>query len=249
VTGAAVALIAIALGLVRRPSPVTTRLRVLRGRLAYSGLPRLSLPTRSFGVLAPSLCGAVAVAAWARFGFGVAFPVLPAVAGAVAAATAGVVLSNSAADRGRRRAMAELVESVGALAADLRAGQQPAEALAALGDDLIARHRAVRAVWAVSECSGAPAAAVLDRVEQDLRAREAQHCEVGAQLAGARSTAGLLAVLPVLGIGLGAAMGARPLTILLGEPRGQLALVVGVVLEASGVLWTARIVTAAQGTR
>ena len=101
----------------------------------------------------------------------------------------------------------------------------------------------------MSERSGAPAAAVLDRVEHDLRAREAQHREIAAQLAGARSTAGLLAVLPVLGIGLGAAMGARPLAILLGEPRGQLALVVGVVLEASGVLWTARIVTAAQGTR
>jgi tight adherence protein B len=249
VTGAAVALIAVALGLVRRPSPVTTRLRVLRGRHGYGGLPRLSFPTSSFGVLAPSLCGAVAVAAWSRFGFGVAVPVLPAVAGAVAAATAGVVLTNGAADRGHRRATAELVESVSALAADLRAGQQPAEALAALDDDLVARHRAVRAVWAVSQRSGAPAATVLDRVEQDLRAQEAQRREIAAQLAGARSTAGLLAVLPVLGIGLGAAMGVRPLAILLGEPRGQLALVVGVVLEASGVLWTARIVTAAQGTR
>jgi tight adherence protein B len=249
VTGAAVALIAMAVGLVRRPSPATTRLRVLRGRLGRGGVPRLSVPTRSFGVLAPALCGAVVVAAWSRFGFGVAIPVLPAVAGAVAAATAGVVLSNAAADRGRRRAAAELVETVGTLAADLRAGQQPAEALAALDGDVVARHRAVLAVWAVSERSGAPAAAVLDRVEQDLRAREAQHREIAAQLAGARSTAGLLAVLPVLGIGLGAAMGARPLTLLLGEPRGQLALVVGVVLEALGVLWTARIVAAAQGAR
>jgi tight adherence protein B len=250
VTGAAaIALIAMALGLVRRPSPATTRLRVLRGRLERGGLPRLPIPTRPFGVLAPALCGAVVVAAWSRFGFRVAIPVLPAVAGAVAAATAGVVLSNAAADRGRSRAAAELVETVGILAADLRAGQQPAEALAALDGDLAARHRAVRAVWAVSERSGAPAAAVLDRVEQDLRAREAQHREIAAQLAGARSTAGLLAVLPVLGIGLGAAMGARPLTLLLGEPRGQLALVVGVALEALGVLWTARIVAAAQGTQ
>jgi tight adherence protein B len=41
-------------------------------------------------------------------------------------------------------------------------------------------------------------------------------------------------------------MGAHPLTVLLAEPRGQLALVVGVTLETVGVLWTARIVKAAE---
>ncbi|HEV7656140.1 MAG TPA: type II secretion system F family protein [Mycobacteriales bacterium] len=152
-------------------------------------------------------------------------------------------------ERRDRRAAAEMVEAVGMLAADLRAGQRPAEALAALDGSPAVAHRAVRAVWTVSERSGAPAATVLDRVEQDLRSRESEKREVVAQLAGARSTAGLLAILPVLGIGLGAAMGAEPLTVLLGQPHGQLALVVGVVLEAVGVLWTARIVAAAQGAR
>jgi tight adherence protein B len=247
VTGAGVALVATAVALVRPPSPVRMRLRALCGPLEQVGPARRSFP--EVGVLAPALCGAVVLAAWSRFGFGTAVPVLPAVAGAVGAAIAGVVLSRGALDRRRRRLAARLVESVGTLAADLRAGQQPAEALAALGDGAATQHRAIRAVWAVSERSGAPAAAVLDRVEQDLRARQAQHHEIAAQLAGARSTTGLLAILPVLGIGLGTAMGARPLTVLLGEPRGQLALLVGVVLEACGVLWTARIVAGAQDIR
>jgi tight adherence protein B len=210
--------------------------------------PRLAVPPGRIGAIAAAMAGGAVLGAWSRFGFGQDVPALPAMAGLAAAATGAVVLSKNAADRRRRRDAVELVESIGMLAADLRAGQRPAEALHALDDGAAAGHRAVLAVWAVSERSGAPAATVLDRVEQDLRAREAQRREVAAQLAGARSTAGLLALLPVLGIGLGAAMGARPLTVLLGQPRGQLALVAGVGLEAAGVLWTARIVTAAQGT-
>lgn len=244
--GPGVALLAAAVALVRPPSPATTRLRVLCGR---RGVRHLTLPATRAGIVLPAAAGAAALGAFSRLGFGSAVPVLPAAAGAVAAVTAAVVLSRGTADRARRRLAGRLVESVGTLAADLRAGQQPAEALAALDGGPATRHRAIGAVWAVSERSGAPTAAVLDRVEQDLRAREAQHREIAAQLAGARSTAGLLAILPVLGIGLGAAMGARPLTVLLGEARGQLALVVGVVLEALGVLWTARIVSAAQGPR
>ena len=104
-------------------------------------------------------------------------------------------------------------------------------------------------MWTVSERSGAPAAAVLDRVEQDLRARQGQRREVAAALAGAQSTGILLAVLPLLGIGLGAGMGARPLTVLLAHPRGQVALLTGVVLDALGVLWTSRIIAAAEDSR
>lgn len=246
-TGTGAALLATAVALLRRPSPGRTRLRVLRGQVGQ--ITPAWRPPPEIGVLVPALCGAVALAAWSRFGFGTPVPLLPAAAGAIGSATAGVILSRSARDRRRRRLAARLVESVGTLAADLRAGQQPAEALAALGGGPAPQDRAVRAVWTVSERSGAPAAAVLDRVEQDLRAREAQDREIAAQLAGARSTAGLLAILPVFGIGLGAAMGAHPMTVLLGEPRGQLALVVGAALAASGVLWTARIVAGAQGLR
>lgn len=244
-------LMALGIGLVRRPSPTTARLRLVRTAAADRKSPRWRPPAVGTGMLLPAVCGASGLAVWSRFGFGVALPVLPAAAGGIAAATAALVLSRAAADRRRQRAAATVVQSVGALAADLRAGQPPAEALAVLAADPrsapAARHRAVSAVWTVSGSSGAPAATVLDRVEQDLRARQNQRREVTAQLAGARSTAALLAGLPVLGIALGAGMGADPLRVLLGQPRGQVALLIGVGLEALGVLWTARIVSTAQG--
>lgn len=236
---------AAALVLVRSPSPGVVRLRALRPGGARPGRPRPTFRLAGVGIGLPTLGGAVVLAAWSRLGFGVAVPVLPAVAGAVAAGTAASVVGRAAADRVRRRESAALLESVGALAADLRAGQPPAEALAAVGTGPAARHPTVAAVWTVSDRSGASAAAVLDRVEEDLRIRLGQRQEVDAQLAGARSTAALLAVLPLLGIGLGAAMGARPLGVLLGETRGHLALLAGVALDAAGVLWTARIVAAA----
>jgi tight adherence protein B len=247
-TGVAVAAVAIAVGLVRRPSPVTARLKTLQRRLPTPAFHSPRLPSTRAGAVTAALCGGAALGGWAWLGFGATAPLLPAVAGAVAAATAAIVLARAAADRARRRADASLAEAIGSLAADVRAGQQPAEALAAVTGPAT-RHRAVLAVWSVSERSGAPAAAVLDRVEQDLRARQGQRREVAAALAGARSTGTLLAVLPLLGIGLGAGMGAHPLTVLLAQPRGQLALVVGVFLEALGVLWTSRIIAAAEDSR
>jgi tight adherence protein B len=248
-TGLTVAALAVAVGLVRRPSPVTTRLRALQRRPQWVSFRGPMLPRTRAGTPVAALCGAAVLGAWAWLDYGVAVPLLPAVAGAVAGATVAAVLSRMAADRARRHADTVLAGAIGGLAADLRAGQQPAEALAALGPGEATRHRSVVAVWSVSQRSGAPAAAVLDRVEQDLRARQAQRREVAAALAGARSTGALLAVLPLLGIGLGAGMGARPLSVLLAQPRGELALAVGVALEAVGVLWTSRIVAAAEGVR
>ena len=247
-TGVAVAVLALVAGLVRGPSPATARLRTLRGRVPRLPLHRPTVPSTRTGVAVAAISGAAAIGAWAWLGYSVTVPVLPAIAGAVAGATAATALGRAAADRVRRRADAAASEAVGSLAADLRAGQQPAAALAALAGPAT-RHRAVGAVWAVSERSGAPAAAVLDHVEQDLRARQDQRREVAAALAGARSTGTLLAVLPLLGIGLGAGMGAHPIAVLLAQPRGQVALVAGVVLEALGVLWTSRIIASAEDTR
>jgi tight adherence protein B len=247
-TGAmAVAGIAVALALLRAPSPVRARLRALRGA-GTRGRPLLR--SGRIGTAVPALLGAGVMAAWAALGAGAAVPVLPAVAGATAGATGAALLAANGRDRRQRQEASALVESVGLLAADLRAGAEPAEALRSLGADpaaqAVARHRAVTAVWAVAGASGAPTAAVLDQVERDLRTRDQQRREVGAQLAGARSTGAMLAVLPVLGLGMGAAMGADPLSVLLGTTPGQLALVAGVALDAVGVLWTMRIVARAE---
>jgi tight adherence protein B len=239
-----VVVLALVLVLLRPPSPVTARLRALGGGLRAGR--RLTLPRIRAGVALAAGGGGVLLGGVARWGFGVVVPLLPAAAGALAAGTAAALGFRAAAARERGRVDAAVAGAVGALAADLRAGQQPAQALAALGADPATRHPAVRAVWTVAERSGAPAAAVLDRVEQDLLSRRAQRREIAAALAGARSSGALLAVLPVLGIGLGAAMGAHPLTVLLAEPRGQLALAAGVTLETVGMFWTARIVAAAE---
>jgi tight adherence protein B len=247
-TAAVMAVLAVVAGLVRTPSPVTARLRTLQASVPRFALRRPSMPSSRAGVAVAGMIGGATIGAWAWLGYGVTVPVLPAVAGTVAGATAASALGRAAADRAQRRADAALTEAVGAMAADLRAGQQPAEALAAVAGPAT-RHRAVVAVWSVSERSGAPAAAVLDRVEQDFRARQDQRLEVVAALAGARSTGTLLAVLPLFGIGLGAGMGAHPVAVLLGRPLGQLALVVGAALEGLGVLWTSRIIVWAENSR
>jgi tight adherence protein B len=104
------------------------------------------------------------------------------------------------------------------------------------------------AAWAVSRDCGAPIAAVLDRVAEDLRADRRRSQQIAAQLSGPRATAVLLSLLPALGLVLGATMGAHPMRVLLGTPPGQLALLAGVCLDAAGVLWTVRIVRAAGRT-
>lgn len=236
------ALLGIVALLASRPSTAAARIRAVRAATGPSRRRRI----RFGGGISPlvaALVGSFAFGATAHLGFGFRLPVLPAVAGLLVGWTVGRLLTGFAAERDRRRHDTALVEAVGALAADLRAGQHLAAALAAQPD---LPSEAVRAVRTVCQRSGAPAAAVLDRVEQDLRARDRQRREVAAQLAGARATAVLLSALPLLGIGLGAAMGADPVPVLFGTGRGQVALLVGVGLDVLGLLWTARIVARAE---
>ncbi len=67
---------------------------------------------------------------------------------------------------------------------------------------------------------GAGLAAALDRVAAALRAEADQRDDLRAQLAGPRSTAVLLALLPVFGLVLGAGLGAHPSAVLLHTPPG-----------------------------
>ena len=107
-------------------------------------------------------------------------------------------------------------------------------------------HR-LAAGWAVSERCGAGLAGVLDRIEADIGAERRRQRQVSAELAGPRATAMLLAGLPVFGLLLGNAVGARPVAVLLGTPPGEAALLAGVCLHAAGVAWTAAIVRSAAG--
>ncbi|WP_406729729.1 type II secretion system F family protein [Streptomyces sp. GD-15H] len=106
--------------------------------------------------------------------------------------------------------------------------------------------RGLAACWRVAVDQGAGLAAGLDRLEAALRAERDQRGDLRAQLAGARATAVMLAGLPALGLGLGAALGADPLHILLHTASGFGCLVAGGVLEGLGLWWVLRIMRGAE---
>ncbi|GAA4907575.1 type II secretion system F family protein [Streptomyces coeruleoprunus] len=104
----------------------------------------------------------------------------------------------------------------------------------------------VAACWHVAMDSGVGLAEGLQRLEAALRARRDQRERLRAQLSGAWATVVLLALLPVVGLAMGWAMGAEPLRVLLHTPAGLACLTVGGALEALGLWWAARIVRAAE---
>lgn len=104
---------------------------------------------------------------------------------------------------------------------------------------------ALAAAWTVAETSGAGLADVLGRVEADLRSTTTLRAETAAELAGTRATARLLALLPLLGIALGAGLGAHPVHVLLHTPIGAACSGAGLFFCCVGLAWTARLTGAA----
>jgi tight adherence protein B len=86
--------------------------------------------------------------------------------------------------------------------------------------------------------SGAPLGRLLVGVQAELVADRQTHRAVRAALAGPRSSALLLAGLPVIGVAMGSGMGAHPERVLLHTTAGLLALSAGVVLDLAGLAWT-----------
>jgi len=183
------------------------------------------------------------------------------------------VVARSAAAAGNRAAVVELCA---ALAAELRAGRPPVDALtraavggrravagralaaAGRGGDLVTALRAdaeqpgaealrrLAACWQVAHGRGAGLATAVERLGDGLRSEQEHRRDVAAELAGARATARILAVLPLVGLLMGAGFGARPLDVLLRSPHGVACLLAGAVLVAAGLLWTERISRAAE---
>jgi tight adherence protein B len=146
------------------------------------------------------------------------------------------------------------LDVISGLAADLRAGAAASVAVAAAKATLSAAapEPAVRraldrlaAACEVSETLGAPLADLLDLVESDLRAVERARAAVAAQTAGVRLSAALLALLPVAGVGIGYAMGARPDQALLHTPVGGASALAALLLQGGGLSWTGRLCRAA----
>ena len=177
--------------------------------------------------------------------------------------------------RAAARRRAAVIELCSALGAELRSGATARDAMIAASRDIAAvEHlaavaaaahgdvaqvlrataereggaglRRLAACWQVSERSGSGLAPSVSRLAATLRDEEQVRREVAAQLAGPRASAVLLALLPVFGLAMGNALGANPLGMLVGTPLGRGCLVLGLVLEAAGLLWTARITRGAE---
>jgi tight adherence protein B len=160
------------------------------------------------------------------------------------------------------------------LAAELRSGSLPMHALAAVADDApslrpaatAARHggdvaaalgaagerpgaRALvdlAGAWNVADRAGAPLATVLDRVAVSVREDAEVDRDVQAEAAPARATGRMMAVLPLLGLSLGAGLGADPVRVLTGTLLGACCLAAGVALACAGMAWVDRIVASVE---
>ncbi|MET9540895.1 type II secretion system F family protein [Streptomyces sp. NPDC006553] len=133
-------------------------------------------------------------------------------------------------------------EEAAVLAAARFGGDVPEALRRAAGQDGADGLAGMAACWQVAVDGGAGLAAGLDRLEVALRDHREQRERLRAELAGAWATVAVLAVLPLAGVALGAALGADPLRVLLHTPAGLGCLVVGGALEAAGLWWAARIV-------
>jgi tight adherence protein B len=86
--------------------------------------------------------------------------------------------------------------------------------------------------------AGASLSVLLRGVRADLIADGEIRRAISAALTGPRTSAILLALLPLVGLGMGEAMGARPDQVLLRSLPGQAVLILGVSLDLAGIIWT-----------
>lgn len=143
-------------------------------------------------------------------------------------------------------AVAPVPGPVARRAADLLRGAGPG----ARGPGVALLRRRVGVVLAATRLAtglGAPLAGVLDGCARSLTEDADAETAVRAALAGPRQTTTLLTWLPVLGIGLGALLGADPVGVLLGGGLGTTAGVAGVLLTLAGRAWVGRMVRRARG--
>lgn len=103
--------------------------------------------------------------------------------------------------------------------------------------------RLLAAAWEVAERSGSALATAVGAVASAVRDRERTRRLVRSELASARSTARLLAALPVVTLLVGSGAGGSPLGFLFGTPVGWGCLGAGLTLQGLGLLWIDRIAT------
>ncbi|WP_076260233.1 type II secretion system F family protein [Intrasporangium flavum] len=181
-----------------------------------AGLP----PVRAVELAATSVVGADALAHVSRAGAGAATPPAPGSLPAVAGLAGDLVRAG------------RLVRPASAVWDDW--------ALKSGSDELAF----VAAAWRLSERTGAPLAAAVERAARGLRDVRRRRGRVAAAVAGPRATVSVLTALPLAGPLLGMACGVDPRTLYLGSPLSTAAVVLGAGLAVLGRWWCARMVRA-----
>jgi tight adherence protein B len=261
-------LCAVAVALAVPPSAGALLSRRIRA-LGVTASRRAARPPPSGGLLVATGAAGAATAV-ATGGLGPAATTLPLAATALVAGVVSTVLvSRSRAVARARARRAAVIEACDVLASGLRVGQPPHRVLdraaadvsalraaataARLGGDVPAALRsaaqpegaeglaAVAAAWTVADRSGAGPAEVLSRIAGVVRAEAEHRRQVDVALGTSRSTARLLAVLPLLGVALGSGIDAHPLDVLFGSPLGAWCLLIGTALAGAGQLWVERL--------
>lgn len=240
---------------------VRRRLRGVTGGAAGAGRRRVRLPllaaagaaTVAAGVSTPLVAllaggsAALAARAWAARRAGAdaeaRLAALAEALGALAAELrAGRALDEAArgaagacSDRECGAALVRAVRAPGAVGSG--GGDPPAG-----GNELAAELGRLSAAVVLSGRTGCSLATVVTAVEDDLRARLRRRRALLVATAGPRSSARLLAGLPVLGLAMGSGIGADPWQVLTETGPGQVLLVGGVLLEVAGIAWTNRLI-------
>jgi len=162
--------------------------------------------------------------------------------------------ATSSAFHAAAEASAEPLRTLLRPAADIALRGDPDELTAAVEDVAAASPVGGRALdglnrlvacWRVSATSGAMLAPAIDRVADALHDEIELARALATSLAGPRATMRLLAALPLAGLLLGSAIGARPVAFLLGSPGGLGCLFAAAIFDLAGIMWGRRIASRA----
>ncbi len=130
--------------------------------------------------------------------------------------------------------------SLRAVAVHARLGADVAAGLRCMArsSSLPAHWERLAVCWQLAQDHGLAIATLMQTAQRDIVERGRFSAKVDAGMTGARTTAAVLAGLPLLGIGLGQMIGADPMIFLLSGGAGGWLLVIGTALACGGLLWS-----------